>query len=99
MPFPEPTNEPVCRDHARVSNAVSVGREKRMGCSASLADVLTGRSGNGSYPFERLNWSRLKRRGVQLLFLATPHETSRALVPEAIAQGLRVIDLSGAWRV
>ena len=34
-----------------------------------------------------------------MLFLATPHEASRALVPEAIAQGLRVIDLSGAWRL
>jgi N-acetyl-gamma-glutamyl-phosphate reductase len=34
-----------------------------------------------------------------LLFLSTPPEVSRALVPEAIAQGLRVIDLSGAWRL
>src|SRR4029077_13142900 len=31
--------------------------------------------------------------------LATPHEASRSLVPEAVAQGLRVIDLSGAWRL
>ena len=37
--------------------------------------------------------------GRALLFLATPHEASRSLVPEAIAQGLRVIDLSGAWRL
>jgi N-acetyl-gamma-glutamyl-phosphate reductase len=36
---------------------------------------------------------------VQLLFLATPHAASRSLVPEAIARGLRVIDLSGAWRL
>ena len=41
----------------------------------------------------------LKQQGVELLFLATPHEVSRSLVPEAIAQGLRVIDLSGAWRL
>jgi N-acetyl-gamma-glutamyl-phosphate reductase len=33
------------------------------------------------------------------LFLATPHEASRSLVPEALARGLRVIDLSGAWRL
>ena len=46
-----------------------------------------------------LSWPELKRQGVQLLFLATPHEASRSLVPEAIAQGLRVIDLSGAWRL
>jgi N-acetyl-gamma-glutamyl-phosphate reductase len=41
----------------------------------------------------------LKQQGVELLFLATPHEVSRSLVPEAIAHGLRVIDLSGAWRL
>jgi len=31
--------------------------------------------------------------------LATPHEVSRELVPEALARGLRVVDLSGAWRL
>ncbi len=41
----------------------------------------------------------MKQQGVKLLFLATPHEASRSLVPEAIANGLRVIDLSGAWRL
>src|SRR5207248_4661425 len=40
-----------------------------------------------------------KQQGVGLLFLATPHEVSRALVPEAVAQGVRVVDLSGAWRL
>ena len=34
-----------------------------------------------------------------MLFLATPHEQSRKLAPEALAHGLRVIDLSGAWRL
>jgi N-acetyl-gamma-glutamyl-phosphate reductase len=37
--------------------------------------------------------------GVDVLFLATPHEQSREWVPEALARGLRVIDLSGAWRL
>ncbi len=37
--------------------------------------------------------------GASLLFLATPHEFSRDFVPEAIRRGLRVIDLSGAWRL
>ena len=44
-------------------------------------------------------WSDLERERIDLLFLATPHEQSRALVPEAIARGMRVIDLSGAWRL
>jgi N-acetyl-gamma-glutamyl-phosphate reductase len=33
------------------------------------------------------------------LFLATPHEQSREWVPEALKRGIRVIDLSGAWRL
>jgi N-acetyl-gamma-glutamyl-phosphate reductase len=41
----------------------------------------------------------LQRQKIELLFLATPHEVSRELVPEAIARGIRVIDLSGAWRL
>lgn len=64
-----------------------------------LAQVFPELSGNGGYPLHALSWPELKRRGVELLFLATPHEASRGLVPEAIAQGLRVIDLSGAWRL
>jgi N-acetyl-gamma-glutamyl-phosphate reductase len=64
-----------------------------------LAEVFPELSGNGGYPLHPLSWPELKRQGVQLLFLATPHQASRSLVPEAIAQGLRVIDLSGAWRL
>jgi N-acetyl-gamma-glutamyl-phosphate reductase len=66
---------------------------------ANLADIFPVLSGNGSYPLEPLAWASLKQKGVELLFLATPHEVSRALVPEAVANGIRVIDLSGAWRL
>ena len=65
----------------------------------NLADVFPALSGNGTYPLEPLSWPSLKQKGVDLLFLATPHEVSRSLVPEAVAQGMRVIDLSGAWRL
>ncbi len=37
--------------------------------------------------------------GVQCVFLATPHEVSIELAPEFLAAGLRVIDLSGAFRL
>jgi N-acetyl-gamma-glutamyl-phosphate reductase len=36
---------------------------------------------------------------VDVVFFATPHEFSRELAPEALAEGFRVIDLSGAWRL
>ena len=67
--------------------------------NANLADLFPALSGNGGYPLKPLSWSALKVQGVKLLFLATPHEASRALVPEAVSNGLRVIDLSGAWRI
>jgi len=56
-------------------------------------------SGNGRYPLYTFSWDVLKQHGVELLFLATPHEVSRSLVPEAMSRGIRVIDLSGAWRL
>ena len=48
---------------------------------------------------EPFSWDLLAARGVKFLFLATPHEQSRELVPDALARGIRVIDLSGAWRL
>jgi len=65
----------------------------------NLADIFPALSGNGSYPLQPLSWESLKKQSVELLFLATPHEVSRAVVPEAVANGFRVVDLSGAWRL
>jgi N-acetyl-gamma-glutamyl-phosphate reductase len=48
---------------------------------------------------EPFSWELLAARGVKVLFLATPHEQSRKWAPEALARGLRIIDLSGAWRL
>jgi N-acetyl-gamma-glutamyl-phosphate reductase len=45
------------------------------------------------------DWKQIQRESIDILFLATPHEQSRAWVPEALAHGIRVIDLSGAWRL
>jgi len=64
-----------------------------------LAATFPALAGKGSLPLQPFSWDVLKQNAIELLFLATPHETSRSLVPEAIARGLRVIDLSGAWRL
>ena len=48
---------------------------------------------------EPFSWDLLAARGVKYLFLATPHEQSRELAPQALDRGLRIIDLSGAWRL
>ncbi len=85
--------------HPRLEKPVLLRRPGSEGSAPDLADVFPVLSGNGGYPLHSLSWPSLKQQGVELLFLATPHEASRSLVPEAIAQGLRVIDLSGAWRL
>jgi N-acetyl-gamma-glutamyl-phosphate reductase len=84
--------------HPRLERPILVRRENGDG-TKDLAEIFPELPGNGGYPLRPLSWTELKNKGAQLLFLATPHDASRALVPEAIAQGLRVIDLSGAWRL
>src|SRR5215470_8132570 len=85
--------------HPRLEKPALLRRAADKGGAADLAEVFPALSGNGGYPLHSLSWPSLKQQGVQLLFLATPHEASRSLVPEALANGLRVIDLSGAWRL
>lgn len=85
--------------HPQLHRPALLKREGRSDGAKDLAEIFPELSGNGAHPLESFSWPEIKRLGVELLFLATPHETSRALVPEAIAQGLRVIDLSGAWRL
>jgi N-acetyl-gamma-glutamyl-phosphate reductase len=84
--------------HPQLEKPLLLRREGADGAT-DLAEVFPELSGNGGYPLQPFSWPELKPQGVELLFLATPHEASRSLVPEAIAQGLRVIDLSGAWRL
>ena len=60
---------------------------------------LVDSKGSGSLRLHPFSWDLLCDLDVQYLFLATPHEQSRTWVPEALARGIRVIDLSGAWRL
>ncbi|NYF80701.1 N-acetyl-gamma-glutamyl-phosphate reductase [Granulicella arctica] len=50
-------------------------------------------------PVHPFDWDDLVERGTNILFLALPHEQSRKWAPEALARGIRVVDLSGAWRL
>ncbi len=60
---------------------------------------LGGSNGTGNLRLEPFSWELLAERGVEVLFQATPHEISREVIPIALARWLRVIDLSGAWRL
>jgi N-acetyl-gamma-glutamyl-phosphate reductase len=60
---------------------------------------LGDNAGAANLKLEPFSWELLSTLGVEVLFLATPHDQSREWVPEALKRGLRVIDLSGAWRL
>jgi N-acetyl-gamma-glutamyl-phosphate reductase len=60
---------------------------------------LIDSNGSGRLKMEPFSWELMTERGVDVLFLATPHEQSREWVPEALRRGIRIIDLSGAWRL
>lgn len=84
--------------HPRLKPPLLLTRDSSSNGAAQLSDFFPHLAGNGSVPLEPFSWSAVHRKGVDLLFLSTPHEISRAWVPEAVRRGLRVIDLSGAWR-
>ena len=47
-------------------------------------------------PFD---FKALAREKIDILFLATPHDEARSWAPIALQHGIRVIDLSAAWRL
>jgi N-acetyl-gamma-glutamyl-phosphate reductase len=86
--------------HPRTDAPLLLRRRAETESGGSIAGLPPGfGNGNGLSPIGPFSWSALEQHGVELLFLATPHSVSRELVPEAVARGLRIVDLSGAWRL
>ncbi len=50
-------------------------------------------------PVHAFTWDLIQDAGIDVVFLALPHETSREWAPAWIERGIKVIDLSGAWRL
>jgi N-acetyl-gamma-glutamyl-phosphate reductase len=76
--------------------------DREDGAPGDFAEVYpraTAASAEAPLAIERFSWDLLRERGVDVLFLCTPHDVSRRLVPDAVERGLRVVDLSGAWRL
>jgi N-acetyl-gamma-glutamyl-phosphate reductase len=85
--------------HPRLAPPLLLRRSAETREHSPTAEVFPHVTGNGHLSLEPFSWSKLQEHKTELLFLATPHSLSRELVPEAIARGLRVVDLSGAWRL
>jgi N-acetyl-gamma-glutamyl-phosphate reductase len=84
--------------HPRVETPLLLRRQSETNGEKS-SEMPPSFAGNGCPALQPFSWAALQQHEAELLFLATPHEASRSLAPEALARGLRVIDLSGAWRL
>uniref|UniRef100_E6PZX9 N-acetyl-gamma-glutamyl-phosphate reductase (AGPR) (N-acetyl-glutamate semialdehyde dehydrogenase) (NAGSA dehydrogenase) n=1 Tax=mine drainage metagenome TaxID=410659 RepID=E6PZX9_9ZZZZ len=74
--------------------------ESRGGIPLSqIHPALIDSQGTGNLRLRQFRWEMIEDLGVDVLFLATPHEYSRTAVFEARRRNIRVIDLSGAWRL
>lgn len=63
-----------------------------------LTQVFPHLRGWGEAPCRAFSVEAVAESGAKVAFLATPHEASLEMAPALVAAGLRVVDLSGAFR-
>jgi N-acetyl-gamma-glutamyl-phosphate reductase len=63
-----------------------------------LTELFPQLRGWGEAPCRTFSVDAIATSGASTVFLATPHEASTELAPQLVAAGLRVVDLSGAFR-
>jgi N-acetyl-gamma-glutamyl-phosphate reductase len=85
--------------HPAVARPTFYLRENGAGSRARcLTEVFPQLRGWGEAPCRAFSAEALAESGAEFVFLATPHEASLEAVPELLRAGLRVVDLSGAFR-
>jgi N-acetyl-gamma-glutamyl-phosphate reductase len=63
-----------------------------------LSELFPHLRGWGQAPVRPLSTEAIVESGAGTAFLATPHEVSAEIAPRLLAAGMRVVDLSGAFR-
>jgi len=63
-----------------------------------LSELFPQLRGAGRAPVRQLSMENIRASGAKTAFLATPHEVSAELAPQLLEAGVKVIDLSGAFR-
>jgi N-acetyl-gamma-glutamyl-phosphate reductase len=82
--------------HPAVQSATFYVRET--GGAQCLAELFPQLRGVGEAPLRTLSVEDIVASGAGTAFLATPHEFSAEIAPTLIDAGIRVVDLSGAFR-
>lgn len=82
--------------HPEIKQATFYVRDP--GGARCLTEMFPQLRGWGEAPVRALSVDAIQSSGAGVAFLATPHEASSELVPQLLEAGLRVVDLSGAFR-
>jgi N-acetyl-gamma-glutamyl-phosphate reductase len=82
--------------HPNVSSLVFYMRETHG--AKCLAELFPQLRSLGEAPLRPLSVDAITQSGAGTAFLATPHEVSSEMAPALVEAGLRVVDLSGAFR-
>jgi N-acetyl-gamma-glutamyl-phosphate reductase len=82
--------------HPEVSQATFYVRDT--GGFHCLSEFFPQLRGTGQAPLRTLSVEEITSSGAGAAFLATPHEVSAELAPQLLDAGLKVVDLSGAFR-
>jgi len=82
--------------HPAVTSPVFYVRETHG--AKCLAELFPQLRGLGEAPLRQLSVDAITQSNAGTTFLATPHEVSAEIAPTLVQAGLRVVDLSGAFR-
>jgi N-acetyl-gamma-glutamyl-phosphate reductase len=82
-----------------LTTLMTANQERQGAKSQQLSEVLPQFLQLCDLEIEPLDFDELQRRSIAIVFLATPNETSHALVPPLLQHNLKVIDLSGSYRL
>lgn len=84
--------------HPRIENLVFYLRDRGRDTGCSLTELFPRFRGWGEALCRPFSVKTVVSDGAGVVFLATPPAVSLVLAPELLAVGLRVVDLSGAFR-
>jgi len=76
-----------------------LGRDAAAVKLTSLHPQLSGLPNADDLSVHPFSWEMLEREQIELLYLATPHDQAREAAPIALSKGIKVVDLSAAWRL
>ena len=97
-----PTDTTVISTEAKRSGEIPALAPAPAQGNLKLTDLhpqLSGLPNADAAMISPFDWQQLKQEGIELLFTATPHEQAHEWAPIALAHGIKVIDMSAAWRL